>query len=225
MADYCTKAEVKAQIEKTTATSDTVIDAMITAVSGSIDGCCNRPDGFVALSTATARLYSGSGKGNQRIDECVSVSLVEVKNSPTDSTYASWAATDWLPASGDPVHPNFNKIPYNLLLVDINGDYSYFTSGGSIYRGGFMPDPDARWRVGSPTIRVTAKWGYSVAVPAVVKQACIIEVSRWLKRAQSSWNDAMGSMDLGGVLLYKKEIDPATKFLLTEGRLVRIAIG
>lgn len=225
MADYCCAEEVKAQIEKTTTTSDAVIEMLIKAASRAIDNKCNRPDGFVALASGseTDRTYAGSGKGWQYIDECVAVTALGVKDSPTDASYTAWLGTDYILARGDPARPDFNRTPYNLLIVDPTGDYSHFTSGAYSYRPGFRPDYDTGYR-GVPTVRVTARWGYAATVPDAIKQACIIEVARWLKRGQSAWNDALGSPDLG-MLMYKQGLDPATVFLLEQGRYIRPALG
>lgn len=225
MTDYATAAEVKAQPDITGATHDTVIAAMITAASLAIDNYCNRPDGFVALGAgaATARTYTGSGTAVQRIDECVAVTALAVKDSPTDSTYTAWAAGDYILASGDPESPNFNRTPYTLLIVDPTGDYSHFTSGQFSFRKGFRPDPDVPYR-GVPTVQVTARWGYAATVPATIKQACIIQVCRWLARGGSQWADSIGSAETG-TLEFRQELDPDVKMLLVGGRYVRPAIG
>src|SRR5512139_1934645 len=109
MADYCTPAELRTQIEKTGITgsgSDAALGVIITAVSRSIDQYTNRPDGYVAISVATARYYSGRGEAWLMIDECVEVTQVAVKDSISDTTYVTWAATDWQAASGGPKDPN-----------------------------------------------------------------------------------------------------------------------
>jgi hypothetical protein len=225
MADYCTSAEVKAQPDITGATHDAVIAAMITAASRAIDNYCRRPDGFVALSlvNATYRLYAGSGVAVQRIDECVAVTEVNVKDSPTDSTYTAWLAGDYIAASGDPESPDFNRTPYTLLIVDPTGDYSFFTGGMFSFRKGFRPDPDVPYR-GVPTIQVKARWGYAATVPEAIKQATIIQVCRWLTRGGSSWADSIGSAETG-TLMFRSELDPDVKFILSSGRYVRPAVG
>ena len=225
MADYCTYTEVKAQMEKTTSGGDTVLAAMVTAASRCIDNFCNRPDGFVALGTATARLYAGSGRGYQFIDECVAVTLVEVKDSPTDSSFAAWDTGDWIAASGGPREPDFNRLPYDMLIVDPTGDESVFTGGVMGRLRGFAPDPDASAsRRGVPTVRITAKWGYAAAVPEPVKQACITQVARWFKRGESAWSDTVGAPDFGQ-LMYRQKLDPDVALVLVEGRLVRPVVG
>jgi len=209
MALYCTPAELRTQIEKTGLTgagSDDALNLIIEAASRTIDRHCNRPDGFVALSTAAARYYTGLGKGYLLIDECVSISEVAVKESASDTTYTAWAAADWQACMGDPEYPDWNKTPYSMVVVLVSGDYSTFLAGGS------YP---------VPTVRVTAKWGYSVEEPAQIKEACIALSARWFKQGQSAWADTMASPELGTLLYQRENVDIRNML----ARFVKPAIG
>ena len=224
MTTYANVEEFRAHVEKTTETSDAVIQQILDAASLAIDNACNKPDGFCAPAAASARTYTGSGTAVQRIDPCSTApTLVEVKDSPTDTTYTSWAPGDWIAARGDPEAPDFNHTPYTLLLVDPTGDYSHFTSGQFSFQKGFRPDPDVPYR-GVPTVRVTAKWGDAALVPPTIRLACIMQAARWFKRGESAWADTVGNADMGQ-LMYRKSIDPDVSFILREGRLIRPAIG
>lgn len=228
MADYCTEEEIRAQIQKYVlqAGDDTVFEAMITAASRAIDNFCNRPDGFVALSNATARVFPGSGGYVQLIDECVAITAVNTKTASTESTYANvWAAADWIPFSGDPLYPNYNSLPYDALMTTGGGDYPLFMNGRYGSLRGFRPDmEDGVSERNLPTVQITAKWGYAAVVPGPIKQACIIQVSRWFKRAQSAWADTLANGDFG-MLMYQKSLDPTVKELLEYGRYVKPATG
>lgn len=222
---YASVGELKYQIDKTgvTGTGDPVnLQLLLDASTDAISSYTNHPDGFVAVSTATARTYNGEGGPYQWIDECISITLVEVKDSPTDSTYQSWAVTDWVAFSGDPDSPDFNRLPYTAIMVTPNGTYSHFTSGRFTTRRGFMPDSTVTR--GTPTVRVTAKWGYAHVVPSRVKEACLIQAARWFKRGESSWADAMAPSNFG-TLMFTKTLDPDVEALLRLGRLVRQAVG
>jgi hypothetical protein len=223
MTTYANVEEFRAHVTKTTETSDSVIQQILDAASQAIDNACNRPDGFCSPATATARVYTGSGVAHQRIDPCSSIILVEVKDSPTDTTYVSWAAGDWIAARGDPESPDFNHTPYTLLLVDPTGSYSFFTSGQFSFRKGFRPDPDVPYR-GVPTVRVTARWGEAAQVPPVIRMATIMQSARWFKRGESAWADTVANSDMGQ-LMYRKQLDPDIAFILKEGRHIRPAIG
>lgn len=222
---YCTAAELRTQIEKTGVTgaaSDAALAILIDAASRAIDNFCNRPDGFVSLSTAAARVYTGDGRPFILIDEFTSITALGVKDSPTDTTYTAWATTDYLPFSGDPEAPDWNSLPYNALMVLPSGDYSIFTNG--VYRttSGFRPDSD-RLPYGTPTVQATAKWGYAVTAPGAIKEATISLAARWMKRGQGAWSDTLASAEMG-TLLYSAELRDV-RFMLEAGRYVRPATG
>lgn len=218
---YCTAAEVRAQIDKTSAADDATITALIAAVEPAINNFCNRPDGFEA-GAATARTYGGSGKAWQWIDETESITTVEVKDSPTDDTYTTWTTDDWVAFSGSAKHPNYNKLPYQALMVTASGDYATFTSGKFSGRRGFRPDREEPFVV--QTVRVTARWGYSIAVPDAIKQACITQTAIWYKRGQSGFSKILASEALG-TLEFDEELDPIVRLLLSSGRFIKPATG
>jgi len=197
-------------MNKTGAGDDAVLTALATAASRAVDNFCNRPDGFVALTEATARVYAGEGKSWQTIDECTSVTEVAVKDSTTDDDYTDWTTADWIAFSGDPEHPEFNRLPYTALMVGYDGDYAHFLNG-------------RRGKHSVPTMQITAKWGYATDVPTPIKQATIITASRWYKRGEGGWSDVLASGELG-MLLYQKMLDPDVKLILVAGRYVRPAV-
>jgi len=224
MTSYASIAELKKQIDKTgsTGTGDpTNLQLLLDASTEAINAYTNHPDGFVALTTAAARVYTGDGGPYQWIDECVAITLVEVKDSPTDTTYTAWAATDWIAFSGDPEAPDFNRTPYTAIMV-APGTYSHFVSGRFTQRRGFTPDTTVAR--GTPTVKVTARWGYAVNAPSRVTEACLIQAARWFKRGESSWADAMAPAQFG-TLMFTKVLDPDVEAMLRLGRLVRPAVG
>lgn len=205
------------------------IDDLLDICSEAIDTICNRPDGFIAASTATARTFVGSGHNVQKINECVEISLVEVKRSINDSTWVSWASTDWLAFRGSHKRPNFNPLaknnpmPYTSLMIALTGNQSHFTSGYTyLTREGFPP-AQIFPETGQPTVRVTAKWGYAVSVPLAIKQATIIQATQFFKRGQGVWADALANGDFQE-LRFVKETDPAYNFL-TRHKYVMPQIG
>jgi hypothetical protein len=207
---YCSVAELKAQIVKHQADHDAILQPLIDAAKDAIDAFCNRPDGFVALTTATARLYVGDGSRVLWIDECVEVSLVEVKNGVADAGYVTWTTSDWLAATGDPHNPIFNRTPYTFLIALPTGSYSAFTNGK---RDGYS----------LPTGRITSRWGYAASAPPRVKQACLTQAARWYQRGKSGWGDALVNQDFG-MVLYKKPLDPDVQMMLMHGRLVKMML-
>ena len=225
MATYASVVELRNQINKTGTGDDDELALLLDAASQAIDNHCNRPDGFIADVSASARVYTGSGGPFQFIDECVSISTVAVKDSPTDSTYTSWSSSDWTGFAGDPNNPEFQPTvkqkPYTAVMIAAGGSYSHFTSGKYTSRRGFRPSfYVAR---GVPTVQVTARWGYAAEVPDAIKQACLTQAARWYKRGQSAWADAVGNPELGQ-LMYTKKLDPAIQHILENGRYVRPVI-
>lgn len=219
---YATAAELRTQIEKTGATgsgTDAALGVILDAATMAIDNYCNRPDGFIAVSVATSRVYSGQGYPWIMIDECIAITNVAVKDSGTDTTYTNWAVTDWQAASGSPKDPDWNRLPYDLLVVLPTGNYAIFTSGEFTTKRGFKPTSDVMR--GIPTVQVTARWGYSATAPAAIKQACIALSARWFKQGQAAWSDTLASVELGQ-LIYRKE---NTDIRMMLDRFVRPAIG
>jgi len=228
---YATLAQVKAAMQKTNTDGDVVITRILDAATRSIDRFCNRlDDGFIADLTASARYYSGDGRSFLLIDECVAITEVAVKDSASDTDYTAWTTPttmmagdgDWLPFSGDPKAPNFNDLPYDSLMIDPNGDYATFTSGLYAGRRGFRPTQSYGRSV--PTVRTTARWGFSIAVPDDIQEACIMQSIIWYKRQQGAMASALASPELGVIELYRT-LDPAVELILRMGRYIKPATG
>jgi hypothetical protein len=94
MSSYATAAELRARIGKTGTGDDDTLTALIAAAERNVNRACHRPDGFLADASASWRKYHGSGGPFQRIDECVSISTVGVKDSPSDVRYVDWTTPD-----------------------------------------------------------------------------------------------------------------------------------
>ena len=219
---YATVKELRAHIGQTVETADWELAQLLDGAARAINRFCNRPDGFFADRVASARVYAGSGKAVQWIDECVAIGTVAVKAAVTSDTYTAWSSGDWIGFSGDPLDPNFNSTPYRGIMVDPTGDESVFAGGKYTTRSGFRPTT-TRAR-GAPTVQVTARWGYADMVPADIKLANVMQATRWYKRLQSSMTDTVASADFG-TLMYTKSLDPAIRQILVAGRYKRVAIG
>jgi hypothetical protein len=233
MSDYASVSELKADInlrdagEAWTAT----LQRALNAAERVINRTCNRPEGFVADSSASARYYCGSGGPIQWIDECAAVSSVAVKDSPSDDedSYASWTLgtvgtttdADCFPATGSPDDPDFHATPYTFLVIGANGSYSHFTSGKFTSRGGFPPAAVSR---GTATVKVMAQWGYALTVPDDIKEAAIMQAARWFQQLKSGKADTLASSEFG-MLLYRQKLDPDVEQILVGGRYIKPAIG
>lgn len=219
---YATVKELRAHMGKTRTTSDWELAQILDASARVINRYCNRLDGFFADPTASARVYAGSGKAIQWIDECVAIDTVAVKTAVTSATYTAWGSGDWIAFSGDPIDPNFNSTPYRGVMVDPTGDESVFTGGKYTTRSGFRPTT-TRAR-GAPTVQVTARWGYATVVPADIKLANVMQATRWFKQLEGVMQDTAASVDFG-TLLYTKPLHPSIQQILRGGRYIKLAIG
>lgn len=228
---YATAAEVKNAMKGQSADDDGMILAIATAVSRLIDGHLGyAEDGMVALSTAAARVYPGSGGRWMWIDPCVSISSVKTKEAVTDTTFGTTlATTDYRGFRGDPKTPssiNFNRLPYHGLMLSASASQSRWLEGAySNSRFYFYNDRDeATDYAFEPTIEITAKWGYAVTVPPIVKQATIMQTERIYKRQQGGMADALLSPDFGQSR-FLSELDKDVKVLLNYSRLKRPQLG
>lgn len=226
---YATPAELSTQVGIDLTKYTAHVEALLDAASEGINNVCKRKDGFVADTNASARTYTGSGSNIQRIDECVEITLVEVKRSITDTTYTAWDNTDWIAFGGSIKKPDFNVLlydeprPFTGIMVALTGTQSHFVSGLShVGKEGFPPR-NKFYEIGQPTVRVTAKWGYAVTVPDAIKQAVIIQASRFFKRSQAQWSDAIANSDFQE-LRFVKKTDPAYDFLVMHG-FIKPGIG
>lgn len=208
MTVYATAAELRANVDIDGATDDAVLLSLLTAVSLAIDRFCNRPKGFVALSTAEADYFVGIGRSYIYIEECTEITTVAVKESITDTTYTDWEATDWFAFRGDPLFPETNRTPYHGLIVQPGGSYATFLDGRV----------DNHSAV--PTVAVTAKWGYAATCPETIKTAAIAEASRYYKMGETAYADALMNQEMGELRFYK-DMSPVTKMLLVSARYVR----
>jgi len=131
---YTTKEKVEAYLGKDDGVSDAVLTSYIEAVEGAIDGLTDR--NFIADTVASARLYDGSGDNALLIDDCVSVTKVEVG----------------LDSYGD-----------DFLEISATGSDRYFLRPSN-YSADSVPvrsiELSARdWTGGRQNNRITAKWG------------------------------------------------------------------
>ena len=157
---YTTKEKVEAYLGKDDGVSDAVLTSYIEAVEGAIDGLTDR--NFIADTVASARLYDGSGDNALLIDDCVSVTKVEVG----------------LDSYGD-----------DFLEISATGSDRYFLRPSN-YSADSVPvrsiELSARdWTGGRQNNRITAKWGYSASVPSDVSFAATVFVAGILNFANS----------------------------------------
>lgn len=178
---------------------------------------------WVADSTATARLFTGNNGQVIKIDEAVQITNVEFKYNFTDTTYTAMTANDYIAFTGSEDSPDFNSTPYTKLMINPNGDFTYWPKVSSF--GSFLWDDKTIDKYPLyPSIQVTAKWGYAVSAPDVIKTAIITQATRWIKRAEGAYGDAIGNIDTGKILFVNR-MDVDIKTILKDGGLIKVGIG
>jgi hypothetical protein len=203
---YATPIELRLHLDSWDDKWEPVIQYCLDSAADLIDKTCNRGVSFVAAQTATTRQFVGSDTGSIFISDCMAVTQVETRSSASDA-YAALTAGTWLAFSGDPRYPDFNQTPYNGVML---------LSGGIFTRETYD-------RIALPTVRITARWGYADTVPPVIRQATIIQATRYFKRGQGAYADTLSTGDFSQ-LQYRKQLDPDVKAILTSARLIRPAI-
>lgn len=214
---YCTADDIKTAMSQTSSTDDTKLTALALVASRMIDNYCRRTEfGFVASDTAEALQLTTDEKSYVYIPECVEITLVEYKESVTDSTYQSLDSDAWIPFRGNPKKSSvrYNLVPYTGILLTAQSPITFFRDGN--YTSDFS------WETANdtnnlatylPTVQVTARWGYSDETPAVIKEAAIMQSIRWYKREQSGMSDTLTSSTMGDER-YVKQLDPDVKLIL-----------
>jgi hypothetical protein len=182
---------------------DPVFDMVVEGASRDIDEFLGREAGSFAAPVATARTFTGSGTLELWVPEMAEAPIeVAVAESGDLTNYTIWSATDyhlWPYNAGD------KGEPYTKLEIDqINGTkylwYSYPKS-----------------------VRITARWGYSLEPPATVVKACIIQAIRAFKRAQQSYQDTGAVIELRQ-LQYVKGLDPEVEAFLAGSGLKELTV-
>ena len=161
----------------------------------------------MAVTPVEAHYFPAGGKAYLQIPSCTEITEVAVKATLTDTAYTAWTTPttplagdgDWIPCTGDPSEPTFNKLPYTLIITDPNGDYTYFLDGGP-----------------RPVIMITARWGSTAAIPADIREACLMQAAIWLKKFQGSMASELGPVDFANIK-FRRGLDSGVKQILVDG--------
>lgn len=117
------------------------LEAYLASAERIIDEYCQR--NFKADTTASARYYDGNDSNTLRIDDCVAITKVEIGQDAYGDSFEDVALTD------------FKLLPNNALL-DLRPINEIFSRSHL-------------FSMGIQNQKITAKWGYSVAVPADIE--------------------------------------------------------
>jgi hypothetical protein len=150
---YTTKAKIENYILNDI---DSSYDAQITLWIAGIENIIDKITGrnFIADSAASARVYDGDGEQDLLIDECVALTKVEVGNDSYGSSFSEVGATGADKYFTYPANAALKGVPIHKLTLNAR-----------------------TWPAGRQNNRITAKWGYSVAVPADIEFAATVFVA------------------------------------------------
>jgi hypothetical protein len=195
--DYATLAELKHFIGPgiTGTAEDAELTLALSAASRAIDHATGRQ--FGVLSAVAIRYYAPSdgftaaGRSVVLIDDLMSVAGLAIRvDGAGDGSYST----------------TLTGTDYQLYPWNAAADGRPWTALIGAGEGGTWPRRER-------ALEVTAKWGWT-AVPAEVKQACLLQASRLLMRKNSPFGVA-GSPEMGSELRLLSKLDPDVAVLVS----------
>ena len=193
---YATLAQVKAAARITDNVDDELLETAVESSSRMIDGYCERR--FYTNGTET-RYFAASNAYTVDIDDVAGTALTVETSSGLDGIYdETWTTTDY---QLEPLNRTNAGLDFPVTRLRAIGDYL------------FPVDPVAH----ETGVKVTAVFGFATAVPAAVKQACILASLRQYQRYSSALGVA-GFGDMGAVRVAR--IDPDIQSMLMPFRKV-----
>lgn len=195
--DYCTAAELKTHLRIGDTVDDTELGICITAASRAIDKACNRQFG----SASQTRVYTGhceyvDGRIAVPVDDVMTTSGLGVKlDQGQDGTYEQTLT----------YQTDFDLWPWNAASDGIPWTHVVWRPTAAVYPAGFATE-----------LQVTATFGWT-AVPTIVKNACLLQASRFFVRRDSPYG-VTGSPDAGSELRLLERLDPDVAMMLASVR-------
>lgn len=192
--DYVTDTELKSYVRIGDDQDDAEIAIAITAASRAIDRACGRQ--FGKVDTAVVRYYTPYYHGVLLrnvvdIDDLYSITGLEVDiDAAGDSSYGT-ALDAFTPR---PLNAAADGRPWTQIAVGPNATVS-------------MP-------LVTDCVRVSGLFGWT-AVPGAVKQACLLQASRFFSRRNSPFGVA-GSPENGSELRLLAKVDPDVEVALMD---------
>ena len=197
---YCVTADVKGRmgVQWTSgAALDAVLNELINSASRLIEDELYWPYCyFAAADLADQTRYFDTEAGTEMwIPRCISISSFWL-----DTTGNGVVDTQWVQGTDFVVWP-YDKTWFTKIIVKEGASRSFPT--------------------GQRRLQIIGKFGGYPVPPQVIKEACIITVARWAKRAQQMYQDTGAIVELGQ-LIYTKALDPDVQEILrvTERRVV-----
>lgn len=184
--DYVTSAELKSFVRISDGDDDDQVALAVTAASRAVDRACNRQ--FGQSAAAEDRYYTAEWDALRlrwfiKIDDLMTTTDLAVSNDPADDGTYPDSITSYRLA---PINAAADGRPWTDLIV----------KGIASTSLGFTED----------AVRVHAIFGWT-EVPDTIKEATLLQASRFLKRRDSPFGVA-GSPDIGSEMRLLPKIDP-----------------
>src|SRR3990167_521056 len=190
--DYCTTAELRTFVTATTTAGDAYLPLAIPAASRAVEQATDRQ--FGVLTSAAARYYTPVWSAALRrwqahIDDLMTITSLVVKvDTNGDEVYETTiAAADYRLA---PYNAPGDSFPWEVMVFGTTATTS--TRPGSL--------------------EVTALWGWT-AVPSTIKEATLIQASRFYRRRDSPYGVA-GSAEMGSEMRLLAKVDTDVQLML-----------
>jgi hypothetical protein len=201
-SDYASSADLKAYLGITDTVDDAQIALAVTAASRAIDRACGRSFG-VDSAVATREYRRFARQGWPSFSPFQRPSLTPLSVADISSTTGLIVEA----ADGHDFSPSYTTLTIDddFKLLPLNAD----ADGRPWTHIAFNPDSVTHSAL---AVKVTALFGWS-AVPVTVKEATLIQASRFLKRRDAPFGVA-GSPDLGSELRLLAKVDPDVDVML-----------
>jgi len=176
---YTTLAAVRAMLGITNSadtTNDTYIEAIIDAVSRSIDDYCHRR--FFTTTADETRYYEPIDWDVCYTDDILSITTLKTDDDGDGTYETTWATTDY---DTKPDNSALDSLPIMWLAINPNGDYDFPTF--------------------SKAVQIVGKFGYcaTASPPKQIVQAALIESVKEYKLTREAPFNVSGSSDTGTI--------------------------
>ena len=166
---YVSLAEVKQVMDIGTDVNDTLITRLIPWATQTLDNLTGRS--FLNLGEFSKTL-AGGGDSLLSIPDLISLSMVEVRSSPSE---------------------DFETVENKYVLLEPSDKPS-----DRPYTGAYLI-PGSSWRVwpnALQTVRLTGVWGWS-AIPAPIKEAAAYLIANWIRMGRLGFTSTLTNEGMG----------------------------
>lgn len=193
---YATLQQVKAAARITDSVDDDLLETAIESSSRMIDGYCERR--FYTNGTET-RYFAATNSYVVDVDDLAGTAITVETSAGLDGIYdETWTAADY---QLEPLNRTNAGLDFPVTRLRAVGDYLFPVDAVAAETG----------------VKITGVYGFGTAVPAAVKQACILASLRQYARYSSALGVA-GFGDMGAVRVAR--IDPDIQSMLMPFRKV-----